>query len=183
MVMTNEGSINIKETDNAAMPATDLFEPEHAAYIKEMDEYLRRLKSMDKADAQRKAHDNLVKCQILQENGEFTDRYKRDIISKENAIEKVCQILLEEQNEFTELYVSKETVTAGQIKDYFGNKIFEHLPEDVSGWLFFFDMIPFANWGHPCQYLLVVDDDWTERIHCVRGPEDTMELERVRNRV
>lgn len=101
------------------------------------------------------------------------------VISKPKAITKACQIFQEEKNEFTELYVSTDAMKVNQIKDYFGEKIFNHLPEDVSGWLFFFDPIPFANWEHPCQYLFVVNDDCIEKVNYNRGVADTVRLEKV----
>ena len=67
------------------------------------------------------------------------------VISKVNAIEKAQQVFQMKQNEFTELYVSADAMKVGQIKDYLGNKIFEHLSEDISGWIFLFDPIPFEH--------------------------------------
>ncbi len=102
-----------------------------------------------------------------------------DVISKPKAITKACQVFREEKDEFTELYVSADAMKVSQIKDYFGEKIFNHLPEDISGWLFFFDPLPFANWEHPCQYLLVVNDNCIERVDYNRGVSDTVRLEKV----
>lgn len=101
------------------------------------------------------------------------------IISKPQAITKACQIFQEEINEFTELYISADAMKVNQIKDYFGEKIFNHLSEDISGWLFLFDPIPFANWEHSCQYLFVVNDNCTERVDYNRGVADTVRLEKV----
>lgn len=100
-------------------------------------------------------------------------------IAKQEAIAKACHIFREERNEFTELYVSVDEMKVGQIKDYFGVLIFKHLPEDISGRLFFFDPAPFANWGHPCQYLLIIDDAWVEKVDYQRGVADTVQLEKV----
>ena len=100
-------------------------------------------------------------------------------IAKQEAIAKACHIFREERNEFTELYASVDVMEVNQIKDYFGELIFKHLPEDISGRLFFFDPVPFANWGHPCQYLLIIDDAWVERVDYQRGVADTIQLEKV----
>lgn len=101
------------------------------------------------------------------------------VISKMKAIEKARQIFQEEQNGFTELYVSADAMKVGQMKDYFGNKIFGHLSEDISGWLFFFNPIPFANWEHLCQYLLVVDEGCIEKVNYQRGIADIIQLEKI----
>lgn len=102
-----------------------------------------------------------------------------NVISKPEAITEACRIFQEEKNEFTELYVSADAMKVSQIKDYFGENIFEHLPEDISGWLFLFDPTPFANWEHTCQYLLVVNDNCIEKVKYNRGVADTVRLEKV----
>lgn len=66
-----------KETEVDIMPAVESIERERVAYVDGMDAYLRNLKKMRKTEAKKKSHANLVKCQILKENGEFTDRYKQ----------------------------------------------------------------------------------------------------------
>jgi len=101
------------------------------------------------------------------------------VISKPEAITKACQIFRKDKNEFTELYISADAMKIGLIKDYFGKKIFDCLPEDISGWLFFFNPIPFANWEHSCQYLFVVNDNCIERVDYNRGVADTVRLEKV----
>ena len=101
------------------------------------------------------------------------------VISKVNAIKKAHQVFQQEQNEFTELYISADAMKVGQIKDYLGNKIFEHLSEDISGWVFLFDPIPFANWEHPCQYLLVVNEECYELVDYQRVAADTVRLEKI----
>lgn len=100
-------------------------------------------------------------------------------IAKQEAIAKACHIFREERNEFTELYASVDVMEVSQIKDYFGELIFKHLPEDISGMLFFFNPVPFANLGHPCQYLLIIDDAWVEKVDYQRGVADTVHLEKV----
>ena len=102
-----------------------------------------------------------------------------NVISKPEAIIEACRIFQEEKNEFTELYVSADAMKVGHIKDYFGDKIFDQLPEDISGWLFLFDPTPFANWEHSCQYLLVVNDKCIEKVKYNRGVADTVRLEKV----
>ncbi|MCM1282954.1 MAG: hypothetical protein NC242_04830 [Roseburia sp.] len=58
------------------MPTVELIECERVAYVKEMQDYLRELKRMNKMDAQKKSFENLVQSEIICENGEFTDHYE-----------------------------------------------------------------------------------------------------------
>lgn len=63
-----------KGTDN--MPTMDAIEYERVTYVKEMQDYLQKLKSMSKKEAKKKSFQNLVKSEIIHENGEFTDRFE-----------------------------------------------------------------------------------------------------------
>ncbi len=58
------------------MPSVELIEREKAAYINEMREYLKKLKSMDQSQAQKISLENLIKSKIIGENGEFTEHYE-----------------------------------------------------------------------------------------------------------
>lgn len=101
------------------------------------------------------------------------------VISKTKAIEKARQIFAEKQNEYTNLYVSTDAMKVEYIKDYMGEKIFKDLSDDVSGWVFLFDPIPFANWEHPCEYLLVVNEDCFQQTDYQRGVADIVQLEKI----
>lgn len=101
------------------------------------------------------------------------------VVSKTEAIKKAHQIFAEKQNEYTNLYVSVDSMKVEHIKDYMGEKIFKKLPDDISGWVFLFDPIPFANWEHPCEYLLIVNEDCFERTDYQRGVSDTVRLEKI----
>ena len=57
------------------MPAIEIFEYEKVAYVKEMEEYLRKLKGLERSEAERLSYKNLVDSQIISENGDFTARY------------------------------------------------------------------------------------------------------------
>lgn len=59
-----------------SMPAIEAVESERTAYIREMEEYLQRLKSMPEDDARRQARINLQNCNIIQEDGGFSERYR-----------------------------------------------------------------------------------------------------------
>lgn len=63
-----------KEVDN--MPAVELVEHERVSYVKELERYLRELKEMSNSEARVKARSNLIKSNIIQEDGEFTEHYR-----------------------------------------------------------------------------------------------------------
>lgn len=58
------------------MPVIEMIERERVTYVKEMEEYLERLKKMNKCEAKKKSFENLVQSQIIYENGEFTEHYQ-----------------------------------------------------------------------------------------------------------
>lgn len=43
--------------------------------VKEMKEYLQKLKGLERSEAEKLAYKNLVDSQIISESGDFTDRY------------------------------------------------------------------------------------------------------------
>lgn len=57
------------------MPTMDMIESERMAYVKEMEQYLDDLKSMNRQEAQKKSFENLVQSQIIYANGQFTEHY------------------------------------------------------------------------------------------------------------
>ncbi len=65
---------NDKEAD--VMPVIELIEHERITYIKEMEDYLQKLKEMPKEQAKKLSKENLMKNNIIKENGEFTDYYR-----------------------------------------------------------------------------------------------------------
>lgn len=65
-----------REREVDVMPSVELFEYEKIAYINEMKEYLKRLKSMEQSKAKEEALENLKKSKIIGENGEFTEHYE-----------------------------------------------------------------------------------------------------------
>lgn len=101
------------------------------------------------------------------------------VISKPYAIEKAFEVYRCQRNEFTHLYVSTDAVKAGLVCDYFEQRIFENLDKNLSGWLFFFDPVPFANWEHPCSYLFVVDGDNYQEIEYNRGLSEKVPIEKI----
>lgn len=58
-----------------AMPAIELVEHERTAYVKGMEDYLRKLKLMPNNEAVKKSQESLEKCHIIREDGEFSERY------------------------------------------------------------------------------------------------------------
>lgn len=69
----NEGKQQFNEAVNV-MPAIELIECEKVAYVREMEDYLRRLKEMSKSEAKKISHENLIRSEIITESGDFTKR-------------------------------------------------------------------------------------------------------------
>jgi len=55
----------MSETKSSFAP--ELFEPDRIAYINDMEQYLQRLKEMDKMDAKELARKNLVQIGLIKE--------------------------------------------------------------------------------------------------------------------
>lgn len=68
--------LDMKVKEVKAMPLIEMIERERVTYVEEMEEYLERLKKMNKCEAKRRSFENLVKSQIIHENGEFTEQYQ-----------------------------------------------------------------------------------------------------------
>ncbi len=58
------------------MPTIELVEHERVSYVKELENYLRELKEMSNSEARVKARLNLIKSNIIREDGEFTEHYR-----------------------------------------------------------------------------------------------------------
>ncbi len=67
-------SADDKEVDS--MPTIEQVEYERVAYVKGMEEYLKKLNSMPDKEAMEKSRVSLEGAGILQEDGEFTERYR-----------------------------------------------------------------------------------------------------------
>lgn len=67
-------SANDKEVD--IVPRIEQVEYERVAYIKGMEEYLKKLKEMPNSEAVKKSKISLMSCHIIEEDGEFTERYR-----------------------------------------------------------------------------------------------------------
>lgn len=75
---------NDKEVD--LMPHIEQVEYERVAYIKGIEEYIQKLKEMPKNEAVKQSRMSLMSCNIIREDGEFTERYsysRKHIIHKE----------------------------------------------------------------------------------------------------
>ncbi|MDE5825252.1 MAG: hypothetical protein K2H91_11310 [Lachnospiraceae bacterium] len=70
-----------KEADK--MPEIELVEHERVAYVKGMEDYLQKLRSMPHHEAVRRSQINLQNCHIIQEDGEFTEKYNNRVYSEE----------------------------------------------------------------------------------------------------
>lgn len=73
---TSENSICTNEQEVKNMPMIDVIEYERVTYVKEMQDYLQKLKKMNKKEAQKKSFQNLVLSDIIHENGDFTEHYE-----------------------------------------------------------------------------------------------------------
>lgn len=69
--------INFSAKDNKGdiMPTIELLECERVAYVKGMDNYLQKLKAMPDDEAIEKSRINLQNSNIIEPNGDFTERY------------------------------------------------------------------------------------------------------------
>lgn len=101
------------------------------------------------------------------------------IASKVSAINAAKSVFREYSDEHANLYVSCDAIKVKHVKDYFGEGIFKHLDDNISGWLFFFDPTPFANWDHPCKYLLVIATDNFEVVDYDKGLDENIQMEQI----
>lgn len=101
------------------------------------------------------------------------------ITSKSVAIDIAESVFQEYKDEYSNLYVSCDAVKVKQIKDYFGENIFKNIDGNISGWLLFFDPTPFANWDHPCKYLLVITPDNFEVIDYDKGLDENIQMKQI----
>lgn len=69
-------ALHTKDKEADVMPVIELIEHERITYIKEMEDYLHNLKKLPKEQARKISKENLIKSNILKENGEFTDFYR-----------------------------------------------------------------------------------------------------------
>lgn len=101
------------------------------------------------------------------------------MISKPYAVNMARNVFREQRDDYANLYISVDAIKVKQIVDYLGNNIFEHLDGNISGWLFFFDPTPFANWDHACKYLLVIDTDNYEVLEYDKGLDEKVQMEQI----
>lgn len=74
--MMNKENNDTRDREVTFMPTIEMLEYEREAYVEEMKEYLRELKKMHQEDAKEVSYENLLKCNIIRENGELTERYQ-----------------------------------------------------------------------------------------------------------
>lgn len=102
-----------------------------------------------------------------------------NLTSKPYAINTALDVFKARKDKYSNLYVSADAIKAKQVIDYLGDCIFGDLDGDTSGWLFFFDPTPFANWDHPCKYLLVIDSGNYEEIGYDKGLDESIQMEKI----
>lgn len=71
----NMYTLSIDDERMHLMLTVELIEPERLAYVKRMKAYLQQLKSLPNSVAVEKSRANLESSHIIQEDGEFTERY------------------------------------------------------------------------------------------------------------
>ncbi|MBD5480602.1 MAG: hypothetical protein HDR14_15195 [Lachnospiraceae bacterium] len=69
-------NIFTNDEEGDVMPTIKSVECEKIAYIKGMEEYLQKLKTMPNSEAVKRSKFNLENSHIIQKNGEFTERYR-----------------------------------------------------------------------------------------------------------
>lgn len=115
--------------------------------------------------------------QLLLEDDDSGKAIMNHVITKPKAAGIAQKIFEKEKSEYASLKISRDSVKAKYITDYFGDKIFPFLDGNISGWLIFFDAVPYANWAHPCNYLFVIDDDNYELVDSERGLSGKIQLD------
>lgn len=65
----------------SVMPSVEMVERERVAYVKDMRDYLKNLKRMEASKAKEVSRASLISCEILREDGEFTEFYQRVAIT------------------------------------------------------------------------------------------------------
>lgn len=101
------------------------------------------------------------------------------VISKKEAIRLAEDLHRERCAEFSELWVSSDALRAKDIRDYMGERVFELVEAEVSGWVVFYDPSTYMNWDHECEYHFIVDENCIETCLYFRAPEEAMNMEKI----
>lgn len=83
-------------------------------------------------------------------------------VSREEAYERVQQVI-DREWEKVEVFMCKSPLAEGEKIEVLGG---ESVYVKASGWVFFVDEMPYANWGHDCFYAFV--DKETGRVDTLR---------------
>ena len=83
-------------------------------------------------------------------------------VSREEAYERVQQVI-DREWEKVEVFMCKSPLVEGEKIEVLGG---EPVYVKASGWVFFVDEMPYANWGHDCFYAFV--DKETGRVDTLR---------------
>lgn len=74
---------------------------------------------------------------------------------------------------------SVNALKADQIKSYYNERLFDNVPGNISGWLFLWDKVPIANWGHECRYYFIVNDKLLYEIEVKAGLRENIRMQGI----
>ena len=101
------------------------------------------------------------------------------VMPKADAVCVAKRVFDKSQDECASLQITRDALKAGRVTDYFGNRIFPELDKNVSGWLVLWDLMPFANWDHPCKYLFIVDEKNYQVSDSEKGLDENIQLDKI----
>ena len=99
---------------------------------------------------------------------EYVMPHNNKVISKKDVKEIAIDFFKEQLSEYTELYLSCDSMRLDEVIDYMGKPVFTDLDGSLQGWLVFFDPCIFMNWEHSCVYMFIVNKECQEIIHHTR---------------
>ncbi len=103
----------------------------------------------------------------------FGERYEimhnNVVISKDKSIRIAIKEFEKEMTEYSELYISNDSIRICEALDYMGKNIFDEVDPELQGWLVFLNPYIFLNWEHPCKYLFIINQDYIEKKEYNRG--------------
>lgn len=77
-----------KDKEVIFMPTVEMIELEKTNYIKDMTEYLNKLKKLTENEAKRQSYQNLLNSGIIEKDGKYSMRYKYSRANEENKKNK-----------------------------------------------------------------------------------------------
>lgn len=93
---------------------------------------------------------------------EYTMSPINKVCIKSEVIQIALETFAEKLTDYSELYISSDSMRIKDAVDYMGDTIFSEIDKDLQGWLVFFDPYIFLNWEHKCEYMFIVNEDCKE---------------------